>query len=106
MANVKETDSSHAEIEFPSIHEGSKNIHEFEEKEGYIVDTGGLDRGDLKLAADNHTILVPQPSDDPHDPLNWSRFRKNLLLFIIAATAFVPDYSSATGAPELFPQAM
>jgi hypothetical protein len=36
MANTKDTDSSHAEIEFSSILHGSKNIHEFEEKEGYL----------------------------------------------------------------------
>lgn len=24
-----------------------------------------------KLAADGKTVLVPQPSDDPRDPLNW-----------------------------------
>lgn len=24
--------------------------------------------------------LIPEPSSDPHDPLNWARWRKNLNL--------------------------
>ncbi|KAK5110842.1 hypothetical protein LTR62_005553 [Meristemomyces frigidus] len=38
------------------------------------------------------TILVPQPSDDPHDPLNWPLWRRDLitcvlcLLSVIAST--------------------
>ena len=51
------------------------------------------------------TILLPQPSNDPHDPLNWSWTRKHLILIIISMTAFLPDYGSATGAVTLLPQA-
>lgn len=39
------------------------------------------------------------------DPLNWSWAKKHLILFIISATAFLPDYGSATGAVTLIPQA-
>ena len=42
--------------------------------------------------------LHPQPSSDPNDPLNWSVVKKHLFLFIIAITAFLPDYGSSTGA--------
>lgn len=76
----------------------------------------------LKLAKDGHTILIPQPSDDPNDPLNWSLSRKFVILFVISATAFLPgmsapasiltisltiveDYGSATGAVTLLQQA-
>jgi hypothetical protein len=40
---------------------------------------------DLKHAAgkDSHIILAPQPSEDPNDPLNWSHFRKDLVLLIL-----------------------
>jgi len=31
----------------------------------------------LKHAADGKTILAPQPSDSPNDPLNWSIWRKD-----------------------------
>jgi hypothetical protein len=72
------------------------------EKDGYILDASALDspsRGaDLKTAPDGHTLLIPQPSNDPNNPLNWSPFKKHLFLFIIATTAFLPDYGSSTGA--------
>lgn len=86
------------------LHEA--DIHDFDEKEGYVVDLGGADRADLKLAKDGHTILVPQPSDDPRDPLNWPRYKKGLFLGIWACIALLPEYCAATGAAALFPQAM
>ena len=106
MGSLKEVTETQAHIEYAKTPEGADNLHEFDENDGYLVDVEGTDRQDLKLAADGHTILVPKPSDDPYDPLNWSRFRKNLLLGIIAATAFLPDFMSATGAPEEFPLAL
>lgn len=86
-------------------HNQVENIHEYNEKEGYVVDAGKDSEVELKVARDGHTVLIPQPSDDPHDPLNWSRTRKHVFLFIISATAFLPDYGSATGAVTLLPQA-
>lgn len=82
-----------------------EDIHEHKESEGYLVDASLEDGVDLKLAKDGHTILIPQPSADPLDPLNWSQFKKHLILFIVSATAFLPDYGSATGAVTLLPQA-
>ncbi|KAK3687619.1 major facilitator superfamily domain-containing protein [Podospora appendiculata] len=32
-------------------------------------------------------ILVPQPSDDPNDPLNWPLWKKDLITFILSLTA-------------------
>ncbi|KAL9112383.1 MAG: hypothetical protein Q9227_003225 [Pyrenula ochraceoflavens] len=79
---------------------------EFSEQEGYIVEaTAEVDASNLKTAPDGHTILVPQPSEYPEDPLNWSPFKKHLILFIISLTALLPDYGSATGAVTLIPQA-
>lgn len=73
--------------------------------EGYVLNDVGLahEHG-FKTTADGNTILIPQPSDSPHDPLNWSPFRKHLILIIISCTAFLPDYGSATGAVALDPQ--
>lgn len=82
-----------------------EDLHEHDENDGYVVDASKTDETDLKLAADGHTILIPQASDDPHDPLNWSVVRKHVVLFIIAFSAFLPDYGSATGAVTLLPQA-
>jgi hypothetical protein len=86
---------------------GAGGIHDFDETDGYILETEGdsPNTAGLKLARDGHTILIPQPSDDANDPLNWSRYKKHVILFIISATAFLPDYGSATGAVTLLPQA-
>ncbi|OBT46493.1 hypothetical protein VE00_03319 [Pseudogymnoascus sp. WSF 3629] len=42
--------------------------------------TAGLKHGSGK---DSHIILVPQPSDDPNDPLNWSATRKFIIVLIV-----------------------
>ncbi|KAK6383156.1 hypothetical protein LTR65_010393 [Meristemomyces frigidus] len=48
--------------------------------------------GNVKYSKDGTTILVPQPSDDPRDPLNWPLWRRDLttgilcLLSVIAST--------------------
>lgn len=84
-------------------------LHEYRENDGYVIDAENSDGSPsdtgVKLAADGHTRLIPQPSDDPKDPLNWSWRKKHTILFIIAAAAFLPDYGSATGAVTLIPQA-
>jgi hypothetical protein len=78
-------------------------LHEHQDAEGYVVDAESGEN--VKVAKDGRTRLIPQPSDDPNDPLNWSKRRKNLILFIISFIAFLPDFGSATGAVTLLPQA-
>lgn len=34
-------------------------------------------------------VLVPQPSDDPNDPLNWSLWQKDLILLLYATTTIL-----------------
>ncbi|CAG8883002.1 unnamed protein product [Penicillium egyptiacum] len=36
----------------------------------------------------NPIVLIPQPSDDPKDPLNWSPRKKNFMLFVICYAGF------------------
>ncbi|KAK6953783.1 hypothetical protein Daesc_003745 [Daldinia eschscholtzii] len=43
--------------------------------------------GDLKK--DGYIILVPQPSDSPNDPLNWSMVQKNSIMLILAFSSGV-----------------
>lgn len=62
------------------------------------------DWASYKLAPDQRTVLIPQPSSDVNDPLNWSYLRKHAILLVVAATAFLPDYGSAVGAVTLIPQ--
>lgn len=38
----------------------------------------GSDSESIKLAGDGRTVLIPQPSDDPDDPLNWSWKKKHV----------------------------
>ncbi|EEY19930.1 conserved hypothetical protein [Verticillium alfalfae VaMs.102] len=32
-------------------------------------------------------ILIPQPSDDPNDPLNWPLWKRDLITFVLSVTA-------------------
>lgn len=76
------------------------------ECDGYVLDASrAQDRG-LKTTEDGKTILIPQPSNSPNDPLNWSKWRKHVILIIMSCTALLPDYGSATGAVLLVPQGM
>ncbi|ORY78923.1 major facilitator superfamily domain-containing protein [Leucosporidium creatinivorum] len=59
----------------------------------------------LKTAADGVTVLLPQPSDDPNDPLNWSSTKKHTILLILAFAAFCGDFQSGAGIPLLSSQA-
>lgn len=80
-------------------------LPEWRETDGYTVNVDVEHRGELKTAKDGHTVLIPQPSDDPRDPLNWSPLKKHVILVIISFAAFLPDYGSATGAVTLIAQA-
>lgn len=31
----------------------------------------------------SHVVLVPQPSDDPNDPLNWPLWRRDMLFVLL-----------------------
>ncbi|PSR71886.1 hypothetical protein PHLCEN_2v12230 [Hermanssonia centrifuga] len=43
--------------------------------------------------------LVPMPSDDPQDPLNWPSWRKNLLLWIVSFHALQGPFGAAVAIP-------
>lgn len=56
------------------------------------------------LADSSQTILIPQPSDDPQDPLNWSSAKKHLLLATIGLAAFVADFQAGAAVPCIITQ--
>ncbi|KAF2093558.1 MFS general substrate transporter [Rhizodiscina lignyota] len=63
-------------------------------------DLGDIPRERLKHGTGRyaHVILVPQPSDDPNDPLNWSTWRKDCILLIVGfAAAVVGAYGPMLG---------
>ena len=45
----------------------------------------GIDVHQLKHGSGRnaHIILVPQPSDDPNDPLNWPQWKKHSVFFVL-----------------------
>ena len=109
LTSEPEVDSAPANTHLAKRITTKDELHEYRENDGYVLDAensdGSPSQTGVKLAADGHTRLIPQPSDDPRDPLNWSWRKKHTILFIIAAAAFLPDYGSATGAVTLIPQA-
>ena len=75
--------------------------------EGYVVGADHYDdSSNLKKTVDGRIALIPQPSNSPDDPLNWSPAKKTITLAIIAFIAFLPDYTAGTGIATLIPQAM
>lgn len=59
----------------------------------------------LHTASDGEIVLIPQPSSDPNDPLNWSPFKKHLTLLVVTTVSFLPDFGSSMGIVTLLPQA-
>lgn len=38
---------------------------------------------------ESHIILAPQPSEDPNDPLNWSKTKKDVVLAVLCFGAII-----------------
>lgn len=58
----------------------------------HIEDAAGL----MKVyERHGRTDLIPLPSDLPEDPLNWSSFRKNALLMLVALHTGLGPFSAA-----------
>lgn len=50
------------------------------------------------------TILIPQPSDDPNDPLLWSPWKKHAILVLVGFGAFAGDFGLTAALPGLLQQ--
>lgn len=37
----------------------------------------------------SHVVLIPQPSNDPNDPLNWPLWQRDLLLLLYTACVLI-----------------
>jgi hypothetical protein len=46
----------------------------------------------LKTAKDGTTVLIPQPSDNPADPLNWSWVKKHTVFLTLLPGCFLTDW--------------
>lgn len=51
----------------------------------------------VKLAKDGVTVLIPQPSDDPDDVLNWSTAKKYKVLLSLVFASLLTDFGMTWG---------
>lgn len=58
-----------------------------------------------KTAKDRTTVLIPQPSDSPHDPLNWSWWKKHAVFFTLLPGCLLTDGVLTWGSVLFEPQA-
>ncbi|KZO96086.1 MFS general substrate transporter [Calocera viscosa TUFC12733] len=71
---------------------GTSLINELDPLKQASAELGEAQSSKLKMGTgrNSHIILIPQPSDDPNDPLNWPRWKKELLFWpMIFATGLV-----------------
>ncbi|KAM5538357.1 hypothetical protein V8D89_007959 [Ganoderma adspersum] len=62
-------------------------------------DGSELKRGTGKYS---HIVLIPQPSDDPHDPLNWPRWRKETCFWTLVYMTGLADTVMLLANPGYF----
>lgn len=67
------------------------------EKASGLVDT-------ISVASDK-VVLIPQPSDDPRDPLNWPMWRKVLATLPLCITVFTGYSTAFNGQVQIAQQA-
>lgn len=110
-ANSSAPSVSSAEAEKSVPKSAAVDLDRVGETEGYVLDEAKL-KAKLGLAPDvalkkssKGVVLIPQPTDDPQDPLNWPRWKKSAILLVVAVNACTADYSAATGGSALLPQA-
>ncbi|KAF2397897.1 MFS general substrate transporter [Trichodelitschia bisporula] len=60
----------------------------------------------LKTTKDGKHILVPQPSDDPEDPFNWSWKKKHAVLLSLTFAALLTDWGMTWGSTLFEAQAI
>lgn len=58
-----------------------------------------IDVGSHHFVKGGSQVLVPQPSDDPHDPLNWSPMWKGLTIFCSTLVSFSQGFGPLALAP-------
>ncbi|KAH6872381.1 major facilitator superfamily domain-containing protein [Alternaria rosae] len=78
--------SDHALEQVPGtaqVLEGEQR-REIERNAGSIIGRPGL-----KYDKTGTILLVPQPSDDPNDPLNWSLRRRDTILFLLSVLSVI-----------------
>ncbi|EWZ33018.1 hypothetical protein FOCG_12569 [Fusarium oxysporum f. sp. radicis-lycopersici 26381] len=96
LSNDEKSDGSRVVDKFPP---------EARAEAGVLLQVERAEGTSLRLAEDGHTVLLPQPTDDPNDPLNWSSRKKHLILLVVAWAALTSDFTSAAGSAPVILQA-
>lgn len=65
------------------------------------VDTNAV--ASLKTTPDGQTVLIPQPTNDPEQPLNWSWGRKHKVLLLLVYCTLVSTLSQFTSLLPTYP---
>jgi hypothetical protein len=88
-SNVQRQEPSSLEktVEVPQIHEDSDDATTEGLGDFRVFANAGTK--DIKLASDGRTVLIPQPSDDPDDVLNWKAGKKYRVLLSLVVASLV-----------------
>ncbi|KAF2093009.1 MFS general substrate transporter [Rhizodiscina lignyota] len=62
-----------------------------DKRQSHVVTSEELDGGN-GVYIDGKIVLIPQPSDDPNDPLNWSWLKKHLVFASLLPGCFLTDW--------------
>jgi hypothetical protein len=73
-------------VEVPQVHENNDSTSE-RHGDFRVVANAGIT--DVKLASDGKIVLIPQPSDDPDDVLNWKAGKKHRVLLSLVFASLV-----------------
>jgi hypothetical protein len=72
-----------------------------------LQDTSSIeDTKELRTTKDGKTVLIPQPSDNLADPLNWSWSKKHQVLVALTFSALLTDWGMTWGTVLFEAQAM
>ncbi|KAK6201703.1 transport protein [Scheffersomyces amazonensis] len=98
MSHPIETITSNDPVELNNRHNdnfipGTLNIYSFEINQDDEELSHEKDPNFHRIKTQGNIILIPQPSDSPNDPLNWSSYRKAICFAIVA---FITGFTAAT----------
>jgi hypothetical protein len=61
------------------------------------INSSGEEVRAIQRTKDGKIALIPQPSDDPADPLNWSWSKKHQMLVALTFSALLTDWGMTWG---------
>jgi hypothetical protein len=86
IAQQQESSNLEKTVEVSQVHENNDSTSEQHGDFRVVANAGTKD---VKLASDGKTVLIPQPSDDPDDVLNWKAGKKYRVLLSLVVASLV-----------------